>query len=122
MKKLNTLGLALVLATTTFFSQVAAAHASLKSSSPAAGATVEIAPKEISLTFNEKVEEAFSAVTVKDAAGKDVATAKAKVDAADGTSLHLDVPTLSPGTYSVQWVAVSHDGHRRTGEFKFTVK
>ena len=122
MKKLDALGLALVLATTAFFSQVSAAHASLKSSSPAAGVTVKAAPKEISLTFNEKLEEAFSAVTVKDAAGKDVATAKAKVDAADGMTLHLEVPTLSSGAYSVQWVAVSHDGHRRTGDFKFTVK
>ena len=122
MKKINAFGLALVLATTAFFSQVAAAHASLKSSSPAAGAKVEVAPKEISLTFSEKLEEAFSAVTVKDAAGKDVATAKAKVDAADGTTLHLEVPTLPSGAYSVQWVAVSHDGHRRTGDFKFTVK
>jgi methionine-rich copper-binding protein CopC len=122
MKKLNALGFALVLATTAFFSQVAAAHASLKSSSPAAGAKVEVAPKEVALTFNEKVEEAFSAVTVKDAAGKDVATAKAKVDAADGMTLHMEVPTLSSGAYSVQWVAVSHDGHRRTGNFKFTVK
>jgi len=122
MKKINALGFALVVATTAFFSQVAAAHASLKSSSPAAGATVEVAPKEVSLTFSEKLEEAFSAVTVKDAAGKDVATAKAKVDAADGTTLHLEVPALPSGAYSVQWVAVSHDGHRRTGDFKFTVK
>ena len=122
MKKFNALGLALVLASTAFFSQIAAAHASLKSSSPAPGAAVEVAPKEISLTFNEKVEEAFSAVTVKDAAGKDVATAKAKVDATDGVTLHLEVPALSSGAYSVQWVAVSHDGHRRTGDFKFTVR
>ena len=122
MNKLNVLGLGLVLATTALFSQIAAAHASLKRSSPAAGATVEVAPKEISLTFSENLEEAFSAVTVKDGAGKDVATAKAKVDATDGTTLHLQVPTLSSGAYSVQWVAVSHDGHRRTGDFKFTVK
>jgi len=122
MKKLNAIGLVLVLAATAFFSQVAAAHASLKSSNPAAGASMAVAPKEISLTFNEKLEEAFSSVTVKDAAGKDVATAKAKIDAADGMTLHLEVPTLSSGVYSVQWVAVSHDGHRRTGDFKFTLK
>ena len=122
MKKFNALRLLLVLATTAFFCQVAAAHASLKSSSPAAGATVEVAPKEISLTFSEKLEEAFSAMSVKDGAGKDVATTKAKVGATDGTTMHLEVPTLSSGAYSVQWVAVSHDGHRRTGDFKFTVK
>jgi methionine-rich copper-binding protein CopC len=122
MKKLNALGLALVLAGSALFSQVAAAHASLKSAIPAPGATVEAAPKEISLTFDDKLEEAFSAVTIKDAAGKDLATAKAKVDAADGKTLRLAVPTLASGAYSVQWVAVGHDGHRRTGDFRFTVK
>ncbi len=100
MKTINALGLALALASTAFFSQIAAAHASLKSSSPAAGTTVEVAPKEISLTFNEKVEEAFSAMTVKDASGKEVATAKAKVDATDGVTLHLEVPALPSGEYS----------------------
>jgi hypothetical protein len=121
MKTLNKLRLALVIASALSLAQLAQAHASLKSSVPAAGSTVE-APKDVSLTFNEKVEEAFSAVTLKDAAGKDVTTPKAHVDAADVTTLHVDLPALSPGVYSVQWVAVGHDGHRRTGDFKFTVK
>lgn len=101
---------------------LAQAHASLKVSVPAAGATVDASPAEIALTFNEKVEEAFSAITLKDAAGKDVDAPKAHVDAQDGATLHLAPPTLAPGAYTVQWVAVGHDGHRRTGEFKFTVK
>jgi methionine-rich copper-binding protein CopC len=122
MFKLNALGATVFLASSLVLSPVAQAHASLKSSTPAAGATVDASPKEISLTFNEKVEDTFSAITIKDAAGKDVATSKAHVDAADGMTLHLDAPTLASGTYSVQWVAVGHDGHRRTGDFKFTVK
>ena len=122
MKKLNALGMTLVVAASALFSQVAAAHASLKKSVPAADATVDVAPKEITLTFSEHVEEAFSTVTVKDAAGKDVSTAKSHVDAADGATLHLDVPSLQSGVYTVQWAAVTHDSHRRTGDFKFTVK
>lgn len=122
MFKLNALGATVLLASSLVLSQAAQAHASLKSSTPAAGATVDASPKDISLTFNEKVEDTFSAITIKDAAGKDVATPKAHVDAADGMTLHLDAPALASGTYSVQWVAVGHDGHRRTGDFKFTVK
>jgi methionine-rich copper-binding protein CopC len=122
MKKINVLGMSLIVAALALFSQVASAHASLKKSSPAAGATIDVAPKEITLTFSEHVEEAFSTVTVKDATGKDVSTAKSHVDAADGATLHFDVPALQSGVYTVQWAAVTHDSHRRTGDFKFTVK
>ncbi|MCD2344729.1 copper homeostasis periplasmic binding protein CopC [Ideonella azotifigens] len=121
MKKLNMLGLVLAVASAVLSPQLAQAHASLKNSTPAAGSTVS-APKDLSLTFNEKVEESFSAVTLKDAAGKDVATPKPHIDTADVTTLHVDLPTLTPGGYSVQWVAVGADGHRRTGNFNFTVK
>jgi methionine-rich copper-binding protein CopC len=122
MKKLNVISLVLVFAGALVLTPPAQAHASLKSSSPAANATVEAAPKDIALTFSEKVEESFSAIALKDAAGKDVTAAKAHIDATDGATLRLDAPLLSSGVYTVRWVAVAHDGHRRTGEFKFTVK
>ena len=101
---------------------LAQAHATLKSANPAAGATVDAAPKEIALTFNEKVEQAFSNITIADGSGKDVATEKAKVDAANPAILRLAVPALPAGTYTVTWAVAGHDGHRRRGDFKFTVK
>ncbi len=96
----------------------AAAHAVLKESSPAANSTVA-SPKEISLLFNEKVEPAFSSAKLVDAVGKEVATGKGQVE---NDRLKLAVPDLAPGTYSVQWVGVGPDGHRRKGQFQFTVK
>lgn len=122
MKKSQILALACVLTGTMFISPFAAAHAKLTSSEPAAGATVNTPPKALSLTFNEKIEESFSSVTVKDAGGKDVASGKAHVDAANPAILRLDAPVLAPGVYTVQWIAVGHDGHRRNGDFTFTVK
>ena len=123
MKQLHRLALACVVAGSVFASPFAAAHAALKGSVPAADAIVEASPKEIVLTFNEKVEESFSSVVLKDAGGKDVATGKAHVDAANAAILRVDVPAaLAAGVYNVQWTAVGHDGHRRTGTFKFTVK
>lgn len=122
MKKLNTLALCLALTSLIFTSPYAAAHATMKSSIPAAGSTVDVAPKEVVLTFNEKVEESFSSITVKDSAGKEVTAAKVHIEATTPETLHLNIPALTSGTYAVQWVAVGHDGHRRTGEFKFTVK
>jgi methionine-rich copper-binding protein CopC len=122
MKALHTIILAASIAAATLASPFASAHASLKSSNPEAGATVAATPKEITLTFNEKVEEAFSTVVLADGEGKAVAANKAKVDAANPAILRLQVPALSAGAYTVTWAVAGHDGHRRKGDFKFTVK
>lgn len=122
MKSLHLFALSCVLSSAALISSPAFAHAVLKSSIPAAGASVDAAPKQITLSFNEKLEEAFSSVSLKDASGKDVATGKVQMDAANPATLRLDLPALSTGAYSVQWVAVGHDGHRRLGDFTFTVK
>ena len=122
MSILDRIGMALALAASVAFCQIAFAHASLKRASPAPGTTVQVAPTEIVLSFSEPVEEAFSTVTVKDASGKSMSSAKVRIDATDGATVHLDVPKLPSGLYTVQWVAVSHDSHRRTGVFSFTVK
>ena len=122
MKALYNTIAATVVAAAVLASPVALAHATLKNSSPAAGATVDAAPKEIALTFNEKVEQAFSSITVADGAGKEIAAEKAKVDEANPAILRLAVPALPAGTYTVSWAVAGHDGHRRKGDFKFTVK
>ena len=98
------------------------AHATLKGATPAKDAEVTIAPKEIALQFNEKLEAAFSNAKVVDSTGKEVTTDKATLDAADPSIMKLAVPTLTAGTYKVEYVGVGHDGHRRKGDYSFTVK
>lgn len=122
MKALHTAFIATVMAAATLASPFASAHATLKSSNPEAGATLAAAPKEITLTFNEKIEEAFSTITLSNSQGKEIAAEKAKVDAADPAIVHLAAPALSSGSYTVTWAVAGHDGHRRKGDFKFTVK
>lgn len=122
MKAFHTIIFSAAMTTAALASPFASAHASLKSSIPAAGATVARAPKEISLTFNEKVEEAFSTVTLADGHGKPVASSKAKVDAGNPAILRMQAPALSAGAYTVSWAVAGHDGHRRKGAFTFTVK
>jgi len=122
MKPFRTLIIAASMAAAIVASPFAVAHASLKSSNPESGAALVSAPKEIVLTFNEKVEEAFSTITLADGEGKPVVSDKAKVDAANGAILRLNAPALTAGSYTVTWAVAGHDGHRRKGEFKFTVK
>lgn len=122
MKALHTLAAVAALVATTLVAPLASAHAILKGSTPQAGAVLAAAPKDITLTFNEKVEEAFSSITLTRGDGGAVATGKAKPDSANPAVMHLATPPLTAGEYTVKWAVAGHDGHRRTGEFKFTVK
>tara|TARA_R110001599_G_scaffold159052_2_gene346313 strand:+ start:124331 stop:124519 length:189 start_codon:yes stop_codon:yes gene_type:complete len=54
--------------------------------------------------------------------GATVSTEKANLDPANATILKIPVPALAPGKYTVQYSAVGHDGHRRKGDYSFTVK
>jgi methionine-rich copper-binding protein CopC len=122
MKALRTMIVASAIAAATLASPFAAAHAGLKNSDPVAGSILEMPPKVITLTFNEKIEATFSSVVLTNGEGKTVATSKATVDEANPAIMRVDVPTLATGAYSVTWAAVGGDGHRRKGDFKFTVK
>lgn len=99
----------------------ASAHARPETQTPAAGAVVS-APHEVSVTYNEGLEPAFSSVVVSNAQGKQVNTAKAEVDATTHKTMRVALPTLPAGEYQVKWVAVADDGHRTQGSYKFTVK
>jgi methionine-rich copper-binding protein CopC len=117
MKALRTL----VLLAAAVVSSGATAHAVIKQSTPANGAKLAVAPKEVTITFNEKVEKMFTGATLKTAAGATIATDKASIDPANPATLRLALPALQSGAYVVKWTAVGHDGHRRTGDIGFTV-
>lgn len=98
------------------------AHAGLQSATPAKDAEIAAAPKEITLQFNEKLESAFSSAKLVDSTGKQVNVEKATLDKTDPSLMKLAVPALVPGKYKVEYVGVGHDGHRRKGDYSFTVK
>ena len=60
------------------FSPVANAHAHLEKSVPAANAKISAPPKEVSVTFSEGIEPAFSEIAVTNVAGNkgDIALTK----------------------------------------------
>lgn len=98
------------------------AHAGLQTSTPEKDAEIAAAPKEITLQFNEKLELAFSTAKLVDSTGKQVNVEKPTLDANNPSVMKLPVPALSPGKYKVEYVGVGHDGHRRKGDYSFTVK
>jgi methionine-rich copper-binding protein CopC len=98
------------------------AHAELKQATPAADGTVQAAPTEVTLKFSERLENAFSTIIVRDAVGKRVDKANGQIDKADRTVIRTSLqPSLSPGTYIVEWRALTADTHRTEGAFIFRV-
>ena len=99
------------------------AHAHLKSAIPAAGSTVATPPTELNLKFSEGLNLKFTGIKVTGPDKAAVATGDAALGANDDTALTVPVSgTLAAGTYTVSWHALSDDGHKTNGTYKFTVK
>src|ERR1700683_2040643 len=94
------------------------AHAFLDSARPLVGSTVPTAPHQVSLTFTQNLEAAFSTVEVTDSSGARVDQGKAQVS---GNSMTVGLKSLGPGSYKVHWHALSVDTHTTEGAFTFTV-
>ena len=94
------------------------AHAFLDHASPMVGSTVGAAPHEVSLSFTQSLEPAFSSVQVTDAKGARVDKGKAQVS---GSTMRIGLKSLAPGTYRVRWQVLSVDTHKTQGSFSFQV-
>jgi methionine-rich copper-binding protein CopC len=110
-----------VFGTAITFAGLAFAHVFPQKQEPGAGTTV-VAPQAVTITFDGPLEPAFSTLTVTDASGKQVNTAKAHVDPQRPTVISVALPALATGRYTVHWAAVASDGHRTHGDYRFDVK
>ena len=102
--------------------RVARAHAFPERADPRVGSVVQGSPETVRIWFDGELEPAFSQVSVTDGSGQRVDRGDSRVDANGRRLLQVSVPTLPAGTYSVHWAVLSIDGHRTTGDFRFTVK
>ena len=117
----NTIRTLIVILVAGLIGGMAHAHPALETTDPGRDATVP-SPKEIRLTFTEDLVAKFSGLTVKDQSGHPIETASPTVDPSHKRQLVVPVPKpLPPGTYDVEWHAVSVDTHRVTGHFSFKV-
>ena len=96
----------------------AEAHAFLDHAEPRVGSTVPTAPRELSLSFAQKLEPAFSSAEVSDANGTRVDLGKPSVSA---SVMRIRLKPLSAGTYRVRWHVLSVDTHTTEGSFTFQV-
>jgi len=96
----------------------ASAHAFLDHAEPRVGNTVATAPREVTLWFTQKLEPAFSNITVTNSAGQRVDTGKTRVS---GNQMSVSLRSGGAGTYRVNWRVLSVDTHRTDGSFTFQV-
>ena len=73
---------------------VAHAHAMLSSASPPVGGSVGAAPRQVTLSFTQGLEPAFSSVQVTDSKGARVDSGKAQVS---GSTMSVGLKIISAG-------------------------
>ncbi|MGH6852968.1 MAG: copper resistance CopC family protein [Methylocella sp.] len=100
----------------------AAAHSRLVKSDPSARATLDTAPKELKLWFNEGVEPAFAKVSIVPAQGPRIPLTT-RGDSSDPRLLIAALPDKLPaGPVNIEYHMLSVDGHTVDDKLTFTVK
>lgn len=96
------------------------AHAILTEANPPPDAHLQKAPKDIKLTFNERLQNELYYIKVYDSDGKQVIGHKTQLSP-DHTGISLKLPVLKDGTYTVSYHIISADGHPIDQSYLFSV-
>ena len=113
------LGASLALCAAVFAGVTAWGHAKLLETSPAAGSQIAVAPKSLTLRFNEQVR--LAVLTLR-TAGHAVPVTIDR-NAAPASVITIALPPLAAGDYDVQWSALTpSDGHMVKGTYSFVIR
>lgn len=96
----------------------AAAHTGLRSSAPADGETLTVAPDAVTLTFATAVSSEFAQVAVTGPDGESVTSGNPTID---GSVVSQSIAAEGDGGYVVAYRVVSNDGHPVSGQLTFTL-
>ena len=98
----------------------AAAHSTLIGTDPDSGATLTEPPQQITLRFDNAIEESFGGVQVFSPSGDRMEAGQPEIN---GTEVRVPLrPLPQPGTYSVVFRIISGDGHPVESDFTFTYR
>jgi hypothetical protein len=98
------------------------AHAVLVRSTPPHRAVLGQMPERVQLWFNERLEPAYSTMSVWNEAGAQVDARDVTVGPDDPRRLSVTVSAREAGLYTVKYRVLSVDGHVVDSRFTFTVK
>ncbi|HDX9610829.1 TPA: copper resistance protein CopC [Bacillus toyonensis] len=101
----------------------ASAHAYVVKSNPAENETLKKAPTVVKIEFDEDIQVShFNTLFVRDTSGKRVDLKDAHIDKRNKKLLEAGLKeNLKDGLYSIQWKAISADGHPIQGVIPFRV-
>ncbi|HEY7305263.1 MAG TPA: copper resistance CopC family protein [Bryobacteraceae bacterium] len=113
--------IALGLAFTLVSSVLASAHAILLKSMPAPNEVIAGHDVPIALTFNSKIDQARSTLTLE---RPDHVTSRLEIqtDPSSASKLVTGALNLESGSYKLRWQVLAVDGHITRGEITFKVK
>ncbi|MEC0237957.1 copper resistance protein CopC [Paenibacillus kribbensis] len=98
------------------------AHAFVIESSPTENQILDKPPSQVSITFNEDLQSAFMSIKVTDETGKRADTGKAQLNPEHKATMEIKlIPGMKAGIYTVNWRALSADGHPINGVIPFQV-
>jgi len=116
------LGVLALLAAALLLPTPADAHVALTGTSPASGAVLDAAPRQVVFTFSERVEDRFGALRVVDDRGRRVDDGRISRPAGRDDQLAVGVRAgTGRGAYAATYRAVSTDGHPVSGGATFVV-
>ncbi len=97
---------------------LAMAHVKAKETNPEGGAVLTESPTELSIQFTGPAKLISLELTGSN-------SEVVKIDISEATSVdglvNVQIPPLSPDSYTVSWRALSIDGHPAKGSFTFTI-
>ena len=102
--------------------RAASAHAVLVRSTPSHRAVLSQVPERVQLWFNERLEPAYSTVSVWNEAGAQVDDRDVTVGPDDPRRLSVTLSARGAGVYTVKFRVLSVDGHVVDSQFTFAVK
>jgi len=109
------------LALTAFLGAVPAqAHDALASSNPADGQTITTNPGKVSITLSQAPDTKLPGSNIIKVTAPDGHVVSTGDITVDGATLSIDADIDHPGKHTVDWRAVSADGHPIEGTFSFT--
>ncbi len=120
--KLSILIVLLCIYMATLFPKNASAHAFIVNSNPAENEILSKTPTKFYLQFNESIQSGFHSIVVLDSSGKKVPLEKNRINEENNTILEAKIKEKLPnGIYTLQWKAVSADGHPVQGVIPFSI-
>jgi len=102
---------------------LAGAHAAVVESSPKDKEVLILAPKEVVLRLNAKIEKSLARFSLTTSNGRIIPLPIPikKYNAEDPNRLVIPLPTLGPGNYFLRYKVLSIDGHTTIGVLRFSV-